>query len=99
MKRTTSGNNTVRRFVPLTTDLYFYPCIDLAEVVEELLGGGLLRHLEDLDPRRGHRGGERLEELRQRVHLADALHLQGIRDYLNWLNTELTNTSLISTCN
>ena len=76
MKRTTSGNNTVRRFVPLTTDLYFYPCIDLAEVVEELLGGGLLRHLEDLDPRRGHRGGERLEELRQGIHLADALHLE-----------------------
>ena len=51
------------------------PLFYLAKVVEELLGGGLLRHLEDLDSRRRHRGGERLEELRQRVHLADALHL------------------------
>ena len=47
----------------------------LAEVVEELLGGGLLGHLEDLDLGGGHRSGERLEELRQRIHLADALHL------------------------
>ena len=67
------------------------PPLSLAEVVEELLGGGLLRHLEDLDARRRHRGGERLEELRQRVHLADALHLRGMRYWLNWLDTESAN--------
>ena len=67
MKRTEPGNNTA----VMCTSLY----VCLAEVVEELLGGGLLRHFEDLDLGRRHRGGERLEELRQRIHLADALHL------------------------
>ena len=66
------GNRRNNYVVPLSSS---YQTSQLAEVVEELLGGGLLGHLEDLDLGGGHRSGERLEELRQRIHLADALHL------------------------
>lgn len=49
----------------------------LDERLNELLGGGLLGHLEDLDLGGRHGRGQRLEQLAQRVHLDGAANLGG----------------------